>query len=151
PTKFSQSMSTHKRWSSTPGPKYATSANLLSEPDLGGDPLLRSALTSEPKDFPDFDYGDLAIHPRLLVPDAAQNRRPRTGDLYRAVRRKGKGFEKRHSRGEKGFENVVKIGFLRFENRSTGEPTGTGTPIVSINPIYRGIRNTTSHPGETEF
>jgi hypothetical protein len=38
------------------------------EPKLGGDPLLRQALASEPKDFPDFDHGDLAIHPRLLVP-----------------------------------------------------------------------------------
>jgi hypothetical protein len=55
------------------------------EPELGGDPLLRQALASEPKDFPDFDHRDLAIHPRLLVP----GQRPRTGDLYRAVRRKG--------------------------------------------------------------
>lgn|SRR6266540_1584208 len=43
-----------------------------------------AGLPSEPKHFLDFDHGDLAIHPRLLVPEI----RPRTGDLYRAVRRK---------------------------------------------------------------
>src|SRR5262245_35492884 len=38
------------------------------EPELGGDPLLRQARATEPKDFPDFDHGDLAIHPCLLAP-----------------------------------------------------------------------------------
>ena len=38
------------------------------EPKLGGDAFLRQALASQPKDFPDFDHRDLAIHPRLLVP-----------------------------------------------------------------------------------
>jgi hypothetical protein len=38
------------------------------EPELGGDPLLRQARAAEPKDFPDFNHGDLAIHPCLLVP-----------------------------------------------------------------------------------
>jgi hypothetical protein len=34
----------------------------------GGDALLRRALASKPKDFPDFNHRDLAIHPRLLAP-----------------------------------------------------------------------------------
>jgi hypothetical protein len=38
------------------------------EPKLGGDPLLRQALASQPKDFPDVNHGDLAIPPRLLAP-----------------------------------------------------------------------------------
>jgi hypothetical protein len=53
---------------------------------------------------------------------------PSTGDLYRAVRRGGKGFEKPgpeggkgfeklQSRGGKGFEKVVGKGSLGFENR----------------------------------
>src|ERR1700694_5656706 len=53
---------------------------------------------------------------------------PSTGDLYRAVRRGGNGFEKPgpeggkgvaklQSRGGKGFEKVVGKGSLGFENR----------------------------------
>jgi hypothetical protein len=55
------------------------------EPELGGDSLLRQALAPQPKDLSDFDHRDLAIHPRLLAP----GRSPGTGDVYRAVRRKG--------------------------------------------------------------
>ena len=42
--------------------------SLRIEPELGGDALLRQALAAEPKVFPDFNHGDLAIHPRLLAP-----------------------------------------------------------------------------------
>ena len=39
------------------------------EPEVGSDPLLRQAFASQLKDFPDFNHGDLAIHPRLLAPE----------------------------------------------------------------------------------
>jgi hypothetical protein len=37
----------------------------------GGDPRLRQARASKPKDFPAFSHRDLAIHPRLLAPEAS--------------------------------------------------------------------------------
>ncbi|MCA1563386.1 MAG: hypothetical protein LC804_25085 [Acidobacteria bacterium] len=96
------------------------------EPELGGDPLLRQALAAEPKDFPDFNHGDLAIHPCLLAPSAARSRRPLSRGQAKGEKgfetlapQGGKRFEKPHARGGKGFEKVVKKGSLRFENRQT--------------------------------
>src|SRR5256885_475299 len=41
----------------------------------------------------------------------------RAGDVYRAVRRRGKGFEKLSAQRGKGFEKVLTEGSIGFENR----------------------------------
>src|SRR5437899_9904611 len=45
------------------------------------DPFLRQMLLPESQDFPQFDHGDLAIYPRLLLGTG-----PRTADDYRVAR-----------------------------------------------------------------
>ncbi len=80
------------------------------EAQLGGDPLLRHPRLPEPKDFPELDHRDLAIHPRLL-PGLGQNRRPLSRDQAR-----GKGFEKVPPQGGKGFEKMLRKGSLGSEN-----------------------------------
>jgi hypothetical protein len=114
------------------------------EPELGGDPLLRQALAAEPKDFPDFNHGDLAIHPRLLAPE----RRPEVGDLYRAGQAKGGegfeklapqgGVEKPQPRGGKGSEKVVRKGSLGFQNRHN-HPNGNLTASEQDKVLTRAI------------
>jgi hypothetical protein len=86
------------------------------EPELGGDPLLRQALAAEPKDFPDFDHGDLAIHPRLLAPE----RGPESETSIARSDERGKGFESLARQGGNGFENLTPEGG-RVLKRSSGK------------------------------
>jgi hypothetical protein len=76
------------------------------EPEMGGDPLLRQALAAEPKDLPDFHHRHLAIHPRLLVPGKARNRRPLSRDQAKG----GKGFENSPPKGGKVSKNLTPEG-----------------------------------------
>jgi hypothetical protein len=93
------------------------------QPQLRREPLGRHPLAPESQDFFDFEHGDLAIHPRLLVQGTAPDRRPLSRDQARGkgfeklAPQGGKGFEKPQSNGGKGFEKVVRKGSLRFEDQ----------------------------------
>jgi hypothetical protein len=57
------------------------------EPEPGGDAFLRQAPAAQAKDFPDFNHGDLAIHPRLLAPK-------RSSELETSIARSGERGER---------------------------------------------------------
>ena len=89
------------------------------EAELGGDSVLRQARAAEPKHFSDFDQRDLAIQPRLL----AWGTRPRTGDLYRAVRRKGgKVLKNSRRKGGKLLKNLSPKGGMVLKKSSGKGP-----------------------------
>jgi hypothetical protein len=93
------------------------------QPELGGHPFLRTPLPHSRST----SLSSIIVTSRNI--DASwSGMLPSTGDVYRAVRRGGKGFEKPgpeggkgfeklQSRGGKGFEKVVRKGSLGFENR----------------------------------